>query len=544
MSHHVFANNQEICSKSASGTSTAAVDVCFSPGPPPPGVPVPYVNTCKASDITNGSKTVFIKDMEICLEDKSYFATSYGDEPATPGLKKGTVSSSVQGKCRFINWSPNVFVEGAAVTRNLDLVTHNHNSPANTPPTPYISSANPPKACKHDKEKIEKKCKPNDPKNKKPGKRKGVPKGKDTGKSSSWVLDHCGPLLVKPGDNFEDWKNDFGNLDGLFKDAANQLKNDVISKLEKEALEFAGKKIAKMAVRRGLTGWIPVVGWVMTAVDVVSTGYEVATTVSDMKDHIADLKETVSNLQEQAGKITETLDKYKDKLKNFGNLDAKEQEKVAREVMADVQTAYGAAQPCMRARKCGLVPFGDTDSAADTWAGKGCCPGQTGHHLLPDAMFRSTDQGAKDKAFAAWKAGYGGTKDVKYGDMPRDKQPTMQCWSNYTEAGAPTVCMEGTNNAMGSHGAMHAATAIAIKQYAVKPEMSYTTARTLLAKELALYGCDPACIEAQLDEYYCKAYSCGKPGQSCKDKLKDAKVTPHSGMAHGGPLSSGGGKKD
>lgn len=242
MPHFVFANDNEICAKSANGTSDLAPDVCFSPGSPMPGVPVPYMNSCKAGDLTNGSKTVFIRGMEICLEDKSFFSTSYGDEPATKGMKKGTVSSAVQGKCRFIGWSANVFVEGLGVTRHLDMVTHNHNSPANTPPVYYISRATPPAACKKDIDKMDKRCKPDD-KNKSRG--KGAPKTQDKSKAGSWVLDHCGPLLVKPGlDNFEDWKKDFGDLDKVMSSAAQTLKNDVISKLEQEVLEFGGKKLA------------------------------------------------------------------------------------------------------------------------------------------------------------------------------------------------------------------------------------------------------------------------------------------------------------
>lgn len=42
-----------------------------------------------------------------------------------------------------------------------------------------------------------------------------------------------------------------------------------------------------------------------------------------------------------------------------------------------------------------------------------------------------------------------------------------------------------------------------------------------------------------MDEAYCKMYSCGKPGESCDDKLKGAKVIPHSGMPGGGPSSGG-----
>jgi hypothetical protein len=546
MATNVFANGKEICSKTASGTSSMAVDVCFSPGAPMPGVPVPYMNQCKASDLTNGSRTVFINGGQVCLEDKSYFATSYGNEPATQGLKKGAVSGSVQGKCRFVSWSPNVFIEGAAVTRHLDLVTHNHNSPSNTPPTPYISKADIGGACKKDHERIEKRCKPNDT-NRHRG--KGAPKGKDTSKAGGWVLDHCGPLLVKPGlENFNEWRSEFGNLDKLMGQAAQQLKNGVIGKLETEILEFAGKKIAKMAVRRGLTGWIPVVGWVMTAVDVAVTGYEVATTVGTMKDEVADLKRIVDELKTQGDKITQSFEKYKDPLKNFGKLGEEEQKKIAREVMTDVQSAYGAANPCMRARKCALVPFNKTDGTADTWSGKGCCPGQTGHHLMPDAMFRSTDPAAKARAFSDWKAGYGGKipkNELKEADMPRDKKPKAKCWDGYSEGAGPTICLEGTDNTSGSHGVVHGLTEKLIGKHRAGPTMKYTTARRELAGTVSkLYGCDHKCLEAQLDEAYCKMYSCGNPGEPCDKKLKDADVVPHSGMSGGGPAEGGGKKKD
>ena len=98
MPHHVYANNNEVASKSADGTTRAlATDVCISPGPPPPpgGVPVPYNNTCYARDLTKVTKTVFIKGKGAAMEDYSYFSTSTGDEPATLPLKKGVISLSL-----------------------------------------------------------------------------------------------------------------------------------------------------------------------------------------------------------------------------------------------------------------------------------------------------------------------------------------------------------------------------------------------------------------------------------------------------------------
>ncbi|MDN3577729.1 DUF4150 domain-containing protein [Chitinimonas viridis] len=543
MSHNVFANNNEICAKSASGSSNLATDTCFSPGAPMPGVPVPYMNSCKASDITKGSKTVAIKGMEVCMEDKSYFATSYGDEAATQGLKRGVVSTSVQGKCRFIGWSPNVFVEGLAVTRHLDMVTHNHNSPANTPPMHYMSNADPSNPCKKDYEQIAKRCAPDDHKDR--AKRgKGVPKDKQgkVDKAGNWVMDHCGPLMVHPGDNFEDWKKDFGDLGSLMKKASDQLKNDVIAKMEKEIAEFAAKKLTKMAVRRGLTGWIPVVGWVLTAVDVAATGYEIATTVSTMKDELADLKKTVDNLKKESDNVTKAFKDYEDKLKKYGTMSADEKKKAEREVMAAVQGAYGAANPCLRARKCALVPYNKADKD-NGWLGKGCCPGQTGHHLLPDAMFRSADKQEQAKAFETWKKSYGGKKDkskLTASDMPRDHKANAKCWDKYKEGPAPTICLEGTDNTSGSHGLVHSATSTLLAPFKSSPTMDYTKARSLLAKEISVaYGCDADCLEAQLDEAYCKMYTCGG-NKPCPEKLKDAKVVPHDGMPNGGPKTGDG----
>jgi hypothetical protein len=298
-----------------------------------------------------------------------------------------------------------------------------------------------------------------------------------------------------------------------------------------------------MAARRGLTGWIPVVGWIMTAVDVAATGYEVYSSASAIADEIKDLKNLVDEIKKQADKITQTFKKYENDLKGFGGLSEERKKEVAREVMADVQGAYGAANPCMRARKCLLVPYNKADSA-NGWAGNGCCPGQTGHHLMPDAMFRSRDKAIQDKALSQWKSTYGGEKpkeSLTYNDMPRDKKPTTKCWDNYAEGPAPTICLEGSDNTSGSHGVVHAATETIITPFRAKPEMDYNTATKLLAKEISIaYGCNPNCLEAQLDEYYCKAYSCGEKSQSCEERLKDAKVIPHSGMPNGGPRTSGG----
>lgn len=402
-------------------------------------------------------------------------------------------------------------------------------SAANTPTSYYLDTAAAKKACAADQAEMEKKCAADD-KNK--GRGKGRPKSrlshKNAGKDANWVLDHCGPLMVQPGlGNFKEWMSEFGDITSSLSAIRESLQSTVIAKIEQEILEYSGKQIAKLAVRRGLTGWIPIVGWVLTAVDVAVTAYDAAGRISTMRKTVEDLKGTVERLKEAGGKIAGTLDRYKDQLKNFGKLSKADQKKVANNVMADIQTAYAAADPCLRARKCMLVPF-SKDGAAK-WAGKGCCPGQTGHHLLPDAMFR--DNGAKTAAAkSAWAAD---PKNLnakgKLKAMPRSKIPTRDCWDGYTESGSPTICVEGNNQHMGSHGVLHKITGARLEQLNMlgKRDMPYQDARDLLLETISgMYGCDKRCLQEQLDSYYCRKAASKGPG--CPD-CNHAKVTPHDG---------------
>ncbi|HCF1443508.1 TPA: DUF4150 domain-containing protein [Pseudomonas aeruginosa] len=141
MANEVYANNMEISCKAASGKSIAAFpDVCFTPPQAPPtplGVPIPYPNTGLSKDTTKGTRTIRITRKEVMLKNKSYYKTSYGDEPGR-APKKGIVTSKIKGKVYFTSWSMNVKFESKNVVRHLDLTTHNHASfPGNTPPWIY-----------------------------------------------------------------------------------------------------------------------------------------------------------------------------------------------------------------------------------------------------------------------------------------------------------------------------------------------------------------------------------------------------------------------
>ncbi|NMG72725.1 DUF4150 domain-containing protein [Parazoarcus communis] len=128
METHVYANDDEFCSRAADGISTAAFpDPCWSPPPKKPGpVLVPYTNTAFARNLQNGTSTVFVCGTPVAKKDVSYLANSTGNEPATWAFKRGDRSHVITGKAYFIDWSPDVKVEGLNVCRHTDPMTHNH----------------------------------------------------------------------------------------------------------------------------------------------------------------------------------------------------------------------------------------------------------------------------------------------------------------------------------------------------------------------------------------------------------------------------------
>ncbi len=118
-------------------------DVCFTPPQTPatpPGVPIPYPNTGRAGDTSDGSRSVKIGGEEVMLKNKSYFKQSMGDE-AGCAPKKGVITSTNRGKVYFIAWSMDVKFEGENVVRNLDMTTHNHASKSATGAVPTVHAA-------------------------------------------------------------------------------------------------------------------------------------------------------------------------------------------------------------------------------------------------------------------------------------------------------------------------------------------------------------------------------------------------------------------
>lgn len=115
----------------SNGVTIAFPDVCKTPAPPLPFVPIPYPNIAMSSDSMQTAKKVKAKGCPICIKD-SNFKMSSGDEA---GSLLGMVSQKIKGKAEFVMSSFDVKAEGKGVTRALDIMLHNDK---NTPPFPVL----------------------------------------------------------------------------------------------------------------------------------------------------------------------------------------------------------------------------------------------------------------------------------------------------------------------------------------------------------------------------------------------------------------------
>ncbi|WP_263144536.1 HNH/endonuclease VII fold toxin-2 domain-containing protein [Pseudomonas sp. RIT-PI-AD] len=332
--------------------------------------------------------------------------------------------------------------------------------------------------------------------------------------SNQWMSDHCTGLWIKPGGkrkdgttNTEDFKQQIqsqvdaliGEQDGLLNKSLAEMKtfaDDYVKRHGQATLDNAAEK----AAQRTAASRFPVLASVLGRMSLYQglgkvLGQVAAAAIT------GDLAQRFARLEKALAVIQGRLDELKKILSPGGLEDA----------MASAQAAIAFANPCLRARKCMLIPYKDSDKSAK---GNGCCPGQTGHHLLPDAMFHEYVSQTHPKT---------GKEEMKQGG-------NRACWEKYKHGDAPTICLEGTTNraSNGSHGMAHKGTEVALNEYLGKSDMPYTQARDKLSQLIATaFHCDADCLKAQLNEYYGKVHKCGP--------LDTAEVTPHSGNPGQGP---------
>lgn len=131
----VSVNMRTVVHASSNGICTGFPDVCKTPAPPAPFVPIPYPNIAMSKDTAQGSTTVKCDGNPIMLQG-SNLSTSTGDEAGTAG--GGMVSNTTKGKAEFQMYSFDVKIDGKNVPRLLDIMLLNKLASPNTPPFPLL----------------------------------------------------------------------------------------------------------------------------------------------------------------------------------------------------------------------------------------------------------------------------------------------------------------------------------------------------------------------------------------------------------------------
>ncbi len=122
---NVYANKRSILHRGDGRSHVSAPpDVCKTPAPPGPPIPVPYVNVARTGDLTQGSRHTHIATHPIVIAN-SKLANSSGDEPGTLG---GIISNKNRGAMSFATASGDVKVEGKGVVRFADTTLANGNT--------------------------------------------------------------------------------------------------------------------------------------------------------------------------------------------------------------------------------------------------------------------------------------------------------------------------------------------------------------------------------------------------------------------------------
>jgi hypothetical protein len=375
---------------------------------------------------------------------------------------------------------------------------------ANTPSRHYRDTAAFKKNCQKELKEIEEKCKPeSDEAKEKRRKGKGGLLGKlkppamtKGGKpGSEWIGDHCEFLMFKPRS-----ANDmFDELKGLPDQLAEQLGMKALEALERKAEEVlmnaVKSKLKKIAVKQALVrvgAFLggPVVGIAVNIAMTADGARDVMKAMNEFpeyKQKLEDAKKAVEQASKQVKDLKELRDRYIDPKTGELNKDA---------LVSDTMEGAARMNPCVTARRCNLVPYRRTENP-EALNGKGCCPGQTGHHVLPSAMF-------------------------------------AHC-SNYTDAkkdNAPTVCVEGATNTHGSHGKMHRSLkAIQDDRKSVPTGGTMSKADAIddgvesVQRTFPEAKCSEKCLKAQLESFYQKL--------NCKPKKE-------SGLPGGGAATNDG----
>lgn len=105
----------------ASGQSFGMPDVCLTPAPPGPPMPIPYPNIAMVNQASKTSTKVKVCGKPACTL-KTEVPRSSGDEP---GLNGGVMSGMKMSKMTYKKGSMKVKIEGQSAAHLTSMTGHN-----------------------------------------------------------------------------------------------------------------------------------------------------------------------------------------------------------------------------------------------------------------------------------------------------------------------------------------------------------------------------------------------------------------------------------
>ena len=108
-------------STTAGGNCFAMPDVCLTPAPPAPPVPIPYPNTGMVNQAKKTAKKVKFAKKPVVTK-KSELSRTMGDEA---GVNKGVMSGMNMGKLTYKMGTSKVKIEGQDCIRLTSMSGHN-----------------------------------------------------------------------------------------------------------------------------------------------------------------------------------------------------------------------------------------------------------------------------------------------------------------------------------------------------------------------------------------------------------------------------------
>ncbi|MCI5130116.1 MAG: DUF4150 domain-containing protein [Candidatus Electrothrix sp. EH2] len=150
----------------------------------------------------------------------------------------------------------------------------------------------------------------------------------------------------------------------------------------------------------------------------------------------------------------------------------KEKEEAFNKLHKDVEE-----NECAKARRCKLSPYNEKKDGV-----KGCCPGQSPHHVIPKSSFYAESVSKKKKIDGVKK---------------------------YSPNKAPCICLEGESNTVGNHGKAHTQHITICEKAGMKEGEKYPfdkhNSNCSKAAHKVAPHCSQGCIEHQVKEGHKKA---------------------------------------